>query len=39
MKPEELSKYRQVASHVVSGQVPATWEAGCPRGIWAGHPA
>lgn len=39
VKPEELSKYRQVASHVVSGQVPATWEAGCPRGIWAGHPA
>jgi hypothetical protein len=24
VKPEELSKYRQVASHVVSGWVPLT---------------
>lgn len=28
VKPEELSKYRQVASHVVSGSVPQTWETG-----------
>lgn len=26
VKPEELSKYRQVASHVVSGWVPANSE-------------
>lgn len=26
VKPEELSKYRQVASHVVSGGVPANSE-------------
>ena len=28
VKPEELSKYRQVASHVVSGSFPQTWETG-----------
>lgn len=36
VKPEELSKYRQVASHVVSHRVPASCGAGCPCGIgWA----
>lgn len=33
VKPEELSKYRQVASHVVSSRVPAS----C--GIWGRQPA
>ena len=28
VKPEELSKYRQVASHVVSGWVPLTLDLG-----------
>lgn len=37
VKPEELSKYRQVASHVVSGQVPANWEAGCCSCCWGGQ--
>lgn len=37
VKPEELSKYRQVASHVVSGQGPAPWEAGCSRWCWGGR--
>ena len=31
VKPEELSKYRQVASHVVSGGVLQTWRPGPPR--------
>lgn len=34
VKPEELSKYRQVASHVVSGQIPADWAAGCVLQCW-----
>uniref|UniRef100_A0A8D1MTE2 Pre-mRNA-processing factor 19 n=1 Tax=Sus scrofa TaxID=9823 RepID=A0A8D1MTE2_PIG len=28
VKPEELSKYRQVASHVVSARCPPTWRRG-----------
>ena len=32
VKPEELSKYRQVASHVVSCRVPANWEGRVP--LW-----
>lgn len=41
VKPEELSKYRQVASHVVSGSFPQTWETGSsgllPGGRGAGQ--
>lgn len=31
VKPEELSKYRQVASHVVSARCPPTWRRGPPK--------
>lgn len=32
VKPEELSKYRQVASHVVSARVKKDWET--PTWSW-----